>query len=119
MAIIEHRNKKNNIFFSFQREKRRIIREEERKARREKRRKDRQKKIDRGLIDPEKEPEEPDSEEEPDPEEGVPLFIPETYKINSGFYSMDGTKFWLTMVSKTYQIHIFFRKKGLVFMLSI
>ncbi|XP_075252601.1 cilia- and flagella-associated protein 44-like isoform X3 [Convolutriloba macropyga] len=79
------------------REKRRIIREEERKARREKRRKDRQKKIDRGLIDPEKEPEEPDSEEEPDPEEGVPLFIPETYKINSGFYSMDGTKFWLTM----------------------
>ncbi|XP_063718325.1 cilia- and flagella-associated protein 44-like isoform X2 [Symsagittifera roscoffensis] len=79
------------------REERRLIRERERDLRREKRRKDRQKKIDRGLIDPEKEPEEPDSEEEPDPDEGVPLYIPETYHINTGFYSRDGNKFWLSL----------------------
>ena len=81
-----------------QREERRLIREAERKKRREKRAKERQKKIERGLIDPDKEPEEPDSEEEPDPDEGKPLFIPETYHINTGFYSRDAHKVWLSLV---------------------
>ncbi len=77
-----------------------MIRENEQKLRREKRKKERQKKIERGLIDPEKEPEEEDSDGEPDPDEGVPLFIPESYHINSAFYSGDGHKFWLSMVTR-------------------